>query len=68
MEKKANMLDYLAWRGDIALSESTFNPIDGMVLARFSYAPFQLAFLEDGSRYITVEDATGKMLAVNACL
>lgn len=67
MEKKANMLDYLAWRGDIALSESTFNPIDGMVLARFSYAPFQLAFLEDGSRYMTIEDATGKMLADKAC-
>lgn len=67
MEGKANMLDYLAWRGDVPLFASAFNQIDGMVLARFAYAPFQLAFLDDGSKYMTIEEAAEGMLAHKDC-
>ena len=36
----ANVYDYLSWRGDIPLSVDPFNELDGMVLARLSYLPF----------------------------
>ena len=33
----ANIMDYLAWRGDIALAYSPFNDVDSLVLASLSY-------------------------------
>ena len=35
-----NMLDYLAWRGDIPLSASPFNEIDNIILAMLSFIDF----------------------------
>lgn len=35
------MLDYIAWRGDLALDTDGFNESDAAVLARFSYIPFE---------------------------
>ena len=37
-----NCFDYLLWRGDIPFSLSPLNEVDGMLLARLSYAPFEL--------------------------
>ncbi len=37
----ANIIDYLAWRGDLAIDESNFNEIDAAILARFAYIPFE---------------------------
>lgn len=37
-----NCFDYLLWRGDIPFSVSPLNEVDGMLLARLSYAPFEL--------------------------
>ena len=39
----ANLFDYLAWRGDLALKTVGFNEVDGMILARFAYADFENA-------------------------
>ena len=33
----SNIMDYLAWRGDIALAYSPFNDLDSLVLASLSY-------------------------------
>ena len=33
----ANIMDYLAWRGDIALAYSPFNDLDSLVLSALSY-------------------------------
>ena len=38
-----NMMDYLAWRGDIALDYSPFNDVDSLILASLSY----LTYLEE---------------------
>lgn len=38
----ANAFDYLLWRGDIPFSASPLNEVDGMLLSRLSYAPFEL--------------------------
>lgn len=36
----ANIFDYIEWRGDLSLSKDKFNEIDNLILARFSYFPF----------------------------
>ena len=38
----ANLFDYLDWRGDLPLSVAPLNPVDGILLARLSYLPFEL--------------------------
>lgn len=36
----SNVCDYVKWRGDLKLEQSEFNEIDGLILSRFSYFPF----------------------------
>lgn len=36
----ANMLDYLAWRGDLSFSEAPVSPVDGLLLSALSYIQF----------------------------
>nr|WP_279285688.1 Mbeg1-like protein [Colidextribacter sp. OB.20] len=35
-----NILDYLAWRGDLSLAQAPFGPADALALAALSYIPF----------------------------
>ena len=35
-----NMMDYLAWRGDIALDYAPFNDVDSLILASLSYLTY----------------------------
>ena len=37
----ADVFDYLTWRGDLPLERDGFNEVDGMILSRFSYIPFE---------------------------
>ena len=39
----ANIMDYLAWRGDIAFAYSPFNDLDSLVLASLSYLNYPAA-------------------------
>ncbi len=36
----ATILDYLDWRGDLSFAVSPFGPVDGVILARLVYFPF----------------------------
>ena len=36
----ANVFDYVKWRGDLELSQDSFNEIDSLILSRFAYFPF----------------------------
>lgn len=39
----SDMFDYLTWRGDLPLSDAVpLNEVDGMILARVAYFPFEL--------------------------
>jgi len=44
-----NMMDYLAWRGDVALAYAPFNDVDSLILASLSYLtyPQEEGFLRD---------------------
>ncbi len=37
----ADIFDYLLWRGDLTLAASPFSELDGMILSRFAYIPFE---------------------------
>ena len=51
----ANIFDYLMWRGDLTLNQSEFNEIDNLILARFSYLPFE--HILEQNEIITIEEA-----------
>lgn len=52
----ANIHDYLIWRGDVPLSVSPFNEVDGLVLSELAYADFHGVVPEGGER-VTIEEA-----------
>ncbi|MBQ8159726.1 MAG: DUF2974 domain-containing protein [Clostridia bacterium] len=52
----ANILDYMAWRGDVPFSVSPFNEVDGLVLSELVYADFS-GIVPEGDEGITVEEA-----------
>lgn len=37
----ANVLDYIKWRGDLSVTQDDFNEVDGLILSRASYFPFE---------------------------
>jgi hypothetical protein len=62
MEYKTNLFDYLKWRGDLSFEASPFNHIDGMILSRFSYAPFGLVLPEKGDFFYSVREVAENLI------
>ena len=61
----ANVCDYVRWRGDLTLEQSEFNEIDNLILARFSYFPFdkiirenEIATIKELSKRFSNQDVT----------
>ena len=60
----ANILDYLAWRGDLTLSERPFNEVDNVILSVLAYlrldglglGPGQIVLLEEVIRRYRAQD------------
>lgn len=50
----SNICDYVKWRGDLELKQNQFNEIDGLILSRLSYFPFEWLIKEDEE--ITLEE------------
>ena len=61
----ANIFDYLIWRGDLPLSVSPFNEVDGAVFARLSYLPFELIVPCDSPVSVTIADAAAALISLN---
>lgn len=61
----ANIFDYLIWRGDLPLSVSPFNEVDGAVFARLSYLPFELIMPCDSPISVTIADAAAALISLN---
>ena len=60
-----NINDYLVWRGDIPLSSDfPFNDVDALILARFSYLPFDKIKLSDE----TISSISSKMEKLDVSL
>ena len=61
----ANVCDYVRWRGDLTLEQSEFNEIDNLILARFSYFPFdkiieenEIVTIKELSKRFSKQDVT----------
>lgn len=57
----ANCFDYLAWRGDLSFSKSEFNEIDGMIISRIAYLPFELV---GQKKALTLSELCEKLLEI----
>ena len=57
----SDCFEYLEWRGDLSFEADPFNEIDGMLLSRISYMPFELIG-ESGA--ITVGRACEKFMSI----
>ena len=42
-----NILDYLRWRGDLSFEQDVLNDVDGLILCRLAYLPFEEVVTED---------------------
>ena len=53
----ANIMDYLAWRGDIALGYSPFSDVDSLILAALSYLnyPKEPTLIRDLALHVPAE-------------
>ena len=50
------VFDYLKWRKDLSFKDSPFNEIDALILARFSYLPFD-GLIDYAESEITISEA-----------
>lgn len=53
----ANIIDYIAWRGDLPFSVVPFNDIDSLILCQISYLDFGAIVSESFNECITLKDA-----------
>lgn len=58
----ANIFDYIYNQGNYTFSEKPVTHIDGLVLSRFSYMPFDHILSEDFDRRVTVRQAAENFL------
>ena len=57
-----NIFDYIKWRGDLSLKCSGFNEIDGVILARLAYAPFDRIASQMKDKEISIQEAAEALL------
>ena len=60
----ANLMDYLDWRGDLPLTVSPFNEVDGLILAELSFINFEgIVPPPELGRGVPLRDAAGTYFA-----
>lgn len=60
----ANIMDYLDWRGDLPLTVSPFNEVDGLILAELSFINFEgIVPPPELGRGVPLRDAEGTYFA-----
>ncbi|MBP5261790.1 MAG: DUF2974 domain-containing protein [Clostridiales bacterium] len=62
----SNILDYLAWRGDLTLIQDPFNSIDALILSCLSYVDFTGVVPGKGGGRITIENAAEKYFSIHS--
>ena len=58
----ANIVDYLAWRGDLSFAERPFNDVDNIILSTLSYLDFSGIVPGPGEGGVTLASACSKVL------
>ncbi len=62
----SNILDYLAWRGDLSFYQDPFNSIDALILSCLSYVNFTGVVPSKGDGLITIEEASEKFFMIHS--
>ncbi len=62
----SNLLDYLAWRGDLTLDKDPFNSIDALILSCLSYVNFDKVVPPKAQGKITIEKASEKFFFLHS--
>ena len=62
----SNILDYLAWRGDLSFYQDPFNSIDALILSCLSYVNFTGVVPAKGDGLITIEEASEKFFTIHS--
>ena len=61
----SNLLDYLAWRGDLPLERDPFNSVDALLLSCLSYVDLADIVPAMGKGSITIEDASSRFFELH---
>lgn len=59
--KKADVFDYLEWRGDLTLEQSAFNEIDALILSIFAYLDYSSVKENEAPSFSDVVDRINDM-------
>lgn len=62
----SNLLDYLAWRGDLPLERDPFNSVDALLLSCLSYVDFANVAPAMGEEKITLEEASERFFRLHS--
>ena len=60
-----NVLDYLAWRGDLSFAVSPFNEVDNVILSAVSYVDFTDCVPGIGEGSVTLKEASEKFFSLH---
>lgn len=54
-----NVIDYIAWRGDLDFNQDPFNEVDNLILSSISYVEFEKVLKRDLLRDISISELGG---------
>lgn len=60
-----NILDYLAWRGDLSFDRAPFCPVDGLILSVLSYVHFDGLAPREAEESVPLSQAAERYLALS---
>lgn len=60
----ADMLDYLAWRGDIEFPQMPVNPVDALIFSTLSYIQFEDIVPDNPMQSISLEEAAAGLFSL----
>ena len=63
--KMGNILDYLAWRGDLSFTQSPFNEVDNLILAELTYMNFEGMVFHSWKHPMLLEEAARRYFEKN---
>lgn len=59
-----NLMDYLAWRGDLVFDQAPFSPVDGLILSALSYIHFDGLIPEEAEHAVPLAQAAADYLSL----
>ena len=62
----ADMLDYLAWRGDIEFTQLPVNPVDALIFSTLSYIQFENIVPDNPTQSISLQEAAKEFFVLPA--